>query len=45
MSFFQIQRALVLGLPCRANLVETLRGAISCIKLCDLYEDDEAIEI
>jgi hypothetical protein len=45
MSFFQIQRALVWSFRCRANLVEMLRGAVSPINPCDLYEDDEAVEI
>jgi hypothetical protein len=43
MSFFQIQRVLVWSLPRRANLAGTLRGAVSPINFCGMFEDDEAI--
>jgi hypothetical protein len=43
MSFFQVQRDLVWSLPCRVNLAWTLRGAVSLINFCGMFEDDEAI--
>jgi hypothetical protein len=43
MSFFQIERALVWSLECRANLAGTVRGAVSPINFCGRFEDDEAI--